>query len=429
MLQRYLLTFCNQGIVSLFNFVLTLSLVRQWEVYDFGIFALILQITLTLEGFQNALVATPLSVWAPAMTRRAPRVRIETTLWSVGSVLMIGVAIGAALITAMLTDDGGWLVAAAVSGFLVARLVRHYGRAYLFARLQPGKVAIADVGYVAIGSVAVALVWWAPDAASLIVVLALLTAGSLIGTVASLVAAGCRLRPAWRRRTLAHYLVPWRTARWGLVGVTTTTIHTRSHAAVVTGFFGPELFAVLAAGEALVGPIRTALQAWGMITRPTMATAYGRNDQPAIDRMNGISLLLLGGGLAAFAALLWAAWGPISNAVYGDKYADMSLIVGLWVVIVSLLALRTIISITLQAMRAFRELAFATAYGAGVSLAAVTGLALVFGFEYSLIGLALGEAVVLGLLTRAYLRLRTVSGTAREAVVPESQPAHPLAPR
>lgn len=424
MLNRYLLSFCNQGLVSLFNFALTISLVRQWEVYDFGVFALILQIALTLEGLQNALVATPLGMLAPAIQRHAPRRGMEATLWCAGSIIMIVVTIGAALVTAVLIDSwrDSWLVVVGVSGFLLARLARHYGRALLFSRLMPGKVAIADLTYVGIGSIAIAAVWLDPSQVNLPMVLLLLTAGSLIGTVASLMAAGYNFRPVWRGRILRRYAVPWKTARWSLVGVTTTTVHTRSTTAVVTTVFGPELFAVLAAGEALIGPIRTALQAWGMITGPTMAGAYGRRDQAAINRINGISLVVLGVALAIFSAILWLAWGPISAAVYGDKYEDMSLIVGLWVVITALLAARSVISITLQAMQAFRALAFATAYGAGVSLAAVTFLALTLGFEYSLLGLAVGEAVVLATLVRTYARLRKTAAVAQENL-PSDRPA------
>ncbi len=428
MLKRYLLTFCNQGLVSVFNFALTISLVRQWEVYDFGIFALVLQIALTLEGFQNALVATPLSVWAPALARRAPRRWMETTLWSVGSLLMILTTVGAAIVTALIVDvpgEGwgsaqGWLLIAAVSGFLLARLIRHFGRAYLFARLAPGQVAIADLTYVVVGCGALAAVWLVPDTTNLPIVLAVLAAGSVLGTGLSMATAGVRLLPAWRRRVLSYYAAPWKQARWGLIGVTTTTLHTRSHAGVVTAMFGPELFAVLAAGEALVGPIRTGLQAWGMITRPTMAAAFGRDDQGEIDRINRISLVVLGAGLAAFIVLLVVVWGPLSAAIYGDKYADMSLIVGLWALIIGLFAVRSVMSITLQAMRAFRELAFATGYGAVVSLVSVTILAGLAGFEYSLLGLAMGETVVLASTLRCYLRLRRAapkigSGTAEPA--------------
>ncbi len=408
MLKRYFLTFCNQGLVSVFSFALVISLVRQWEIYDFGIFALVLQVALTLESFQSAFVTAPLSVLAPATTRRAPRLIIESTLWSTGSLLIAVVAVVAIAAAAVLDNSGRTLaVTVTVAAFLTARLLRDYARSYLFSRLLPAKVAVADLVYVGVGSVVVAAVWAWPLEVDLVIVLAGLAAGALIGAWLSLVAAGVPIRVHLRRSLLRRYRGVWnRTARWAVAGVTTTTLHARSHTIVVTAAFGPELFAALAAGEALVAPIRAALHAWGTITRPIMAAAFGRRDLATIDRINRFSMALLAAGFLLFVSVLWLSWDFVNNALYGSKYTDMALIVGLWVLVIGLVSLRSILSITLQSMQAFRELSFATLYGAVVSLGSVVLLVSIAGFEYSLLGLAIGESVVLAVVVRTYRRLR-----------------------
>ncbi len=411
---RYLLSFTNQGLVSLFNFALAISLVRQWAVYDFGVFALLLQITVTLEGFLNALVAVPISVWAPAYTRRTPRLAMETTLWNVGSISIVSAAAITAIAAALLLENAGnpWLIGAVVAGFLLARLGRFFCRAFLFSRLMPGMVAIADVAYVGIGSLVIAAVWLWPAEVTLPIVLVVLTAGSLIGVFASLAAAGVRPRLSWRLRTLKRYRELWASVRWSLFGVSTTVAHNRSYTAVVTGFFGPELFAVLAAGEALIlGPVRAALLAWGMITRPTMAKAYGRDDHRAIGRINAISVAAVVAGLVVLITFLALAWDWISATIFGEKYGDMSLVVTLWLAVIAVFGVRSVISTTLQAMRAFRPLAMATAYGAVVSLVVVAVLATQVGFQYSILGLAVGETVILAHMLRTYLRLRRSPGS------------------
>lgn len=432
MLKRYFLTFCNQGLVSVFNFALVVSLVRQWEIYDFGIFALVLQIALTLESFQSAFVTAPLSVLAPATTRRAPRLIIETTLWGTGSLLIAVVAVAAIAGTAVLDESGRTLVVAVtIAGFLTARLLRDYARSYLFSRLLPAKVAVADLIYVGVGSGVVAAVWVSPQQVDLVVVLAGLASGALIGAWLSLVAAGVPTRIHLRRRVLRRYRGMWsRTARWAVAGVTTTTLHARSHTIVVTAAFGPELFAALAAGEALVAPIRAALHAWGTITRPIMATAFGRRDLANIDLINRISMALLAAGFLLFTSALWLSWDFISNALYGSKYTDMALIVGLWVLVIGLVSVRSVLSITLQSMQAFRELSFATLYGAVVSLGSVALLVSIAGFEYSLLGLAIGESVVLTIVITTYrgLRARQRRDYPESTGEPQEHAATPIGP-
>ncbi len=433
MLQKYLLTFCNQGILSLFNFALNIALVRAWAPIDYGIFALTLVVAMTLEALQNALVNAPLSVHVPAITRRAPRAVTEIMLSSVSVMLALVALVGGVGFGLAFFDEANLplLTALGVGGFMGSQLLRAYGRSFLFAQLRPTMVAISDLTFVGIGGPAIAVVWLEPEwfDPSLVMpatVFGFLTFTNLLAMLVSFSVAKVSLRLTGRRRVLRRYREAWRDSRWALTGVVTVTLQSRAHAIVVTAAFGEATFAALAAGAILFGPMRMVLQAWGMITRPFLARAAGRRDRREIVMTNRLSLITVGGGYVVFVSLLYYFWDWIEAQLYAGKYEDMEIIVVLWAVVSILFAGRTLLSIPLQSMREFKQVALATAFGAAVSLVAVTILALMVGFQYSIAGVGMGEVVSLIYVLHVYRRcMRNLASAERikEAKISVNEPA------
>ncbi|MHA1565520.1 MAG: lipopolysaccharide biosynthesis protein [Alphaproteobacteria bacterium] len=404
MVQKYLLTFCNQGLLSLLNFALNIVLVRAWVPADYGIFALTIVVALTFEVLQNALINAPLSVHVPALNRHAPRAVMEIMLSTISAMLAVVAFFGGLGLGLLVFSEAQYplLTAFGVGAFMGTQLLRVYGRAYLFAQLRPSMVAISDLTYVAVGATMVVSIWLMPDAVVPGTIFGILAGANLVALFFSFTVAGVKMRLTARWRVLRRYRESWKDSRWALAGVITTSVQSRAHVLVVTMAFGEAVFAALAAGAILFGPIRLVLQAWGMITRPFLARAVSRNDIEEIVMTNRISLAAVMAGYAVFISLLYVFWDIAEAQLYAGKYEDMEVIVVLWAIVTLLFAGRALLAVPLQAMRQFKRLAYATALGAVVSLASVIVLTFTLGFQYSIAGVGMGEAVSLAYVIYVY---------------------------
>ncbi len=408
MIRKYILSFANQGLISLFHFVINIVLVKLWEPAAYGVFALVLVIVWTLRSVQGAALNSPLGVHAPRLNRRAPRALLELALSSVNAlfVLLVFLAVAAGALLSgddLLSPVAAWAVAAYTAGSLLI----NYVRAYLFSYLKAGIVTAVDLTFVAISGLAIALALLAPEQTSLASVLGLLAAGSFAGAIVGFVLSGQPLRLTLKPRVLAYYLAPWRDVRWALAGVGIINLQTRAHALIVSASLGAEAFAVLAAGNLLFGPIRMLLVAWGKITRPYLARCIGQDRVGKISESNRLSFIALGLGFTILFSGLYLFWAPIDALIYGDKYADMKLVVAAWGLVSVLSSCRSLLSIPLQSMLAFRQLALLQLTGALTSLVAVTVLIVFADFRLSIFGIALGEAITLLLSWNLY---RTENG-------------------
>ncbi len=405
MWQKYSLSLTNQGLVSLFHFSINLALVRLWEPVNYGVFALAMVVVWTLRSVQGASLNTPLSVHAPRLNRHAPRVLMEVALSSINAtfILLVFIAVaGGAMLTR--SDLISPLTALAIAAYAASALMINYVRAYLFSYLKAVLVTVVDLTFVAISGLAVFLVIYFPDQATLLSVFGLLAAGSFAGAMVGLVLSGTRLRITTKPKRLAHYLGPWRDARWALTGVGIFSVQTKAHALIVATTLGPEAFAILAAGNILFGPIRMLIVAWGKITRPYLARAIGRDQISKVSNANRLSFIALGIGFLLFFSALYLFWPFIEETVYRGKYENVGMIVILWGSVSLLNASRNLLAIPLQSMLAFRQLAILQTAGAVTSLVSVAILVTFVDFRLSILGIALGECVNLLLSWNLYRR-------------------------
>lgn len=403
MVLKYLLSFVNQGMVSLFHFTVTIVLIRLWEPAAYGTFALVLVVVWTLRSVQGAALNTPLGVHAPRLNRRAPRALMELTLTSLNALYILAVflivAAGALLSSHDLISP---MAALAIAAYAAAALCINYMRAYLFSYLKAGIVTAVDLTFVTISSLAIALALFAPEHATLESIFGLLAAGSFAGATVGLIMSGKPLRIAVKSHQLARYKGPWRDARWALAGVGISNLQNRAYALIVGVALGPEAFAILAAGNILFGPIRMLLVAWGKITRPYLARAIGQDQISKIGQANRLSFVALTLGFLILFTGIYLFWGAIEGFIYAEKYADMRVVVALWAIVSVLASFRALLSIPLQSMLAFRRLAKLQLTGAFASLAGVAILVTVTDFRLSILGIALGETITLLLSWNLY---------------------------
>jgi O-antigen/teichoic acid export membrane protein len=404
-IRRYTASIASQGALSAFSFLLSLFMLRVMNVEDFGLFALVVVIANVFAGISNALAATPLTVYVPALAAQRERIRMEATLAAANGLLCIALTAVTLAGSYLYRPDFGF--AGACAAYVGTFCARHYWRTAAFARRRPEVALSTDLVYVALGIAALAAAM-AMAGASLDVGLAFAVLSAV--NVMSMIGIGQRLaigpRLPLRRFMPAIYRRVWDECGWSLLGVVTSAVQTQAHSFVVSSFSGPAAFAPLAAGNALFGPMRMAVVAWQMVARPDFAAAIAKGDETRIRRAVRVSAALFLAGNAIFIVCLYGVWDFVEAHLFRQKYdgQPMFLIVALWAAVATVSAVRGVLSGVVQAYRDFRPLAMATVWGGALSLGAATGLYFMSGPTASLGGVLAGEVFTLIYLMRLTAR-------------------------
>lgn len=396
---RYAIAALDQVALSVFNFGLTLGLVRALSATDFGIVSLWMTVSLFAVGIQNALVNTPLSVYLPGARDETARRRLEAALATVNLATLVATALGVAAV--YLVSDAEWtppdtLTALAVITFVVTSLSREYYRSIAFARRDMAMLVLVDAPYVAVTGVCLALLLlWPQRFASLSVAFLTLSLGAIVSQTL--------LRP--RRATGAPRpfgrgcLQPYRRIAgevgWSLTGVVATHLHARSYVYVTINLVGLAGLAAINVVGVLFRPVRTMLTAWGRSALPQLAGLYAAGRIAAFDRLILQAFAAAGLASAAWTALLWLGWDQIARHFFAGKYPDAWLLLLPWAVAAGLQCMEYTLGIALQAAREFRFLAYTTLISAPLTVAATAGIVVWHDYTWTMYGTAFGNLVAL----------------------------------
>jgi len=404
--SRYLWSVGAQGSVSGFHFVLNLLLLRLVTPYEYGSFAFAFVLAMFASAINNALIATPLTVWTPIIKEEGERRRSEALFGTLNLALFLvllggGLTAAAQLDTPQLRDT-----ALGTSLFVAVYAARQYSRTTGYARLRPLIPAAGDLIYVVCGTLLIGgwllLMSGTPPIGAVLVMLA-------IANLAAMLAERLTLRgslPRSIRFSIEPYRAIWRETRWALAGSLTTLFLAQAHSVVVTARLGPDAFAPLAAGFVLFGPVRIALLTWQNMVKPELAIALDEGRTQAVRAQLLKITLVTAGAVAVLGTLLALVWPLLHAALYAARYADapMAHIVALWAVITLFAACYNAPSAALQALREFRRLALASVAGAVLSGAAVLLLLSTHGAVHTLYGVLMAELFMAVWLTRLLLR-------------------------
>lgn len=421
----YLRAVAAQGVVSAFHFALNLTLVRLVVPEQYGLFAFAFVLAMFASAVNNALIATPLTVWTPIIVDPVERAGRERMFGTLSVALSLALAAGG-LAWTLAAGDGLAPVALGTTAFVSLYAARHYSRSTGYARMRPLVTAAGDLAYVVAGVTLAGALVLAVDAVPIGAVLCTLALANLVAMLVEHVGLhGTLPRPRLPpRREFEAYAEIWQQSRWALVGSLTTLFLAQAHSLIVTWVDGPGAFAPLAAGTVLFGPVRIALTTWQNMVKPELAVALheGRLAEVRVrlrraNLATALAVLALGAGLAL-------AWPHVHGFLYERRYsgAPMGTIVSIWCAVTLCAALYNVPSAALQALRDFRRLAMASLWGALVSGTAVGTLLFLTAPAYTLLGVLAAEAFMAVYLTRTlYASLeraegRGADGRARGAV-------------
>jgi len=401
-LLRYGSAIFSQGLISGFHFVLNLLLVKLLPVADFGLYALTFVLAILASSVGNALISTPLCVYAPG-TNDAERTRIEsmlTTLMALllGSALVIGV-----MVSLSLGNKGhDFQAMIAASMFIVSYLARQYSRSFGYSRFDVISVLWGDMAYVCTG--ALLLIAHNMQVASISSV-DVLTILAIANGIAVLIEVGRLPQPISLMKLKAavtEYLPIWQQARWALVGAITTVIVSQAHSLVVSALKSPAAYAPLAAGFVIFGPVRVIFTTIQNVIKPEMALAIADQRHADARRQMILSSAISAAAVLVLIICCYLGWPWIDQYLYSERYADapMKTIVFMWAALTFVSALQNGPFAVLQSLKAFKQLALATVFGSGVSLLAVAIMLSLAPIHWSLAGILIAELIVVAWVVR-----------------------------
>lgn len=395
--SRYLWAVGAQGLVSGFHFALNLVLLRTVVREDFGIYAFTFVLAMFASAINNAVIATPLTVWTPVIKNPEDRRSSEAMFSTLNAILFFLLVVAGFLYAVLLPDSStSNLTLVGATLFVAVYAARQYSRTTGYARLRPLVPAAGDISYVIAGSLLVAVALMQDELPDIgVVLLALAAANAIAMLVESIVLNGFA---QWPRvvagiKSLHLYRPIWRDSRWALIGSITTLVVGQAHSLVVTSRVGPEAFAPLAAGFVLFGPVRIALLTWQNMVKPEIAVALSEGRASTVRAQLKKTTLSTAIAVLVLGVILYIAWPWIHEFLYANRYADapMGLIVTLWAATTFFAASYNAPSAALQALRDFRLLAMASIFGAMLSAFLVFVLLWLFGAPQTLYGVLVAE--------------------------------------
>ncbi len=395
-LLRYGSAIFSQGLISGFHFILNLLLVKLLPVADFGLYALTFVLAILSSSVGNALISTPLCVYAPG-TNDAERARIESMLTTLMTLLLGAAMVTGVLVSLSLSNTGDdFHIMIAASTFIVSYLARQYSRSFGYSRFDVMSVLWGDMAYVCIGAILLlAHNVYAADIRSVDV----LTVLTIANGIAVLVEVGRLPHPISLMKLKAaatEYLPIWQQARWALIGAITTVIVSQAHSLVVSALKSPAAYAPLAAGFVIFGPVRVIFNTIQNVIKPEMALAIAEHRVADARRQMILSSAISAAAVLVLIVCCYIGWPWIDQYLYSERYSDapMKTIVFMWAALTLVSALQNGPFAVLQSLKAFKQLAMATVFGSSVSLVAVAIMLNLAPVHWSLAGILMAELFV-----------------------------------
>lgn len=386
-LRRYGLVSGSSAFVSVAHFAIQLVAIARLPASGVGLLAFAIVLIQLGFGLSNALVCAPYSILIHRTDGRTDGLR---TLRAVNLALSVGYGVLVGVVMGVGASSLAVALGFGATAFLA--LIRWFGRNHAYAEDQPVRAALSDLIYAAIlGLWAGAVLWLggglAHIAAGFVVatLLALVPFTAVIGALVGIASLGA-YRPIWRDQ-----------ASWALVVVVTSEATTNGHAYLVTAMLGPDAFAPLSVAALFLRPLNVCITALTQTERPRMARdlSAGRVDAAERSRRHFLLVLLLlwAGTIALAAGMLWLVPGTVVPAKLDARSVEIAVV--LTGAIALLQCIMTPASVLLQAADRFRALATASMVACGVSVAGVALVLTSFAAAWSLVGILLGQAVMM----------------------------------
>jgi len=398
-----LISFFDQALLSITNFLIGIFLIRHTGKADYGQYVLAFAVILYSTGIQNAVITVPMTVLAPGKTR------LESDHFCSGLatgqyLLFIPLCIISLITTAALAYGGvinrhQAMLMAAVAFAVQAVALREFFRGLFSQRLKPQAVLLLDMVYVAMLACGFMVSWKQLPMAAIVI---MGVASALTGVGGWLLARlPLETSVTSLRQTLAE---SWRHGKWALAGVTVTWLQDQSYIYLLTMLAGAASTAEASAARLFLAPVALLTASFARTLMPRWATLRHEGKTDRIRRMLNKTSLILTGLIVLYAMAVFFGREPILRNILTTEYQGAASLISLWSVLLILQAVRANYSWALQVFCRFRLITLANGVSATVVL--LSGLILItrYGAAGSITAMIIGEALFVSLLWKAYAR-------------------------
>jgi O-antigen/teichoic acid export membrane protein len=417
-LSRYAMALAGNAGSSGAQFLLSLVMLAKLPSAGFGLFAILILVAQFVFAVAAALFVAPMA----AIVREAGSAPIRQDVgssgedaWTVLSLLQLAFGLVGALLASGIPAllGAGWIGSIVYGSLVLLGCLRQFGRISQYSRSDQRGVVASDVLFFATLLVGVLLVVVSDPSQAMVLAFAsmALAHGLGIGPLAS------QFRDLRRqlalpgaaestRGLLSGFKTIWlRYSGWSLLGAVSTEATANAHSYLVVGMLGPAGYGAIAASAVLTRPGNVALLALSEFERARLAQIHAANQDPAFSRRllktASAAIWLASVGLT-FAALMWF---PDLLTARGYDRDDFTLAAWGWMAVLLARCAYLPASTEMQALGAFRELAWPTVIAMPVSLLGTAVLLLFFSAPSTLVAIALGQIVAGMLIVARYREL------------------------
>lgn len=387
----------DQTILSVFNFLLQLALIRFWQPDQYGEFALFANAFLTLSNFQNGLFTTQYGVLVPQAGSDAERADLRTAIftWNVLYCVVFSLVASAA-IQLVVPDHSVLATFAAGTCYFGATLLREYTRVAMISEQRVATALWTDLAglAVALGFIGVFFRFFSPpDVWHVLFSLAMGAATSI--AIESL--GNRNLYPlSLSRETCRRYVDIFRQhVSWILVGIITTELQLRTLFFLLGAWYGLATVGVVQAGMMLFRPIGVLWLAWSRVIRPVFAKAYASGDGASAARLSHLSAAGFLAATVASLAAIWIFWPLIEQYVFAHRYPGVGQAVAFWGLVMTVSFVKGTYSVQLQGQTRFRELSYISLIAAALTIGSMIVIARLQGPIHAILGSLAGELFML----------------------------------
>lgn len=410
------LALLDQILLSAFNLLIGLALVRQWTPELFGVYSVVFTLGFAASSLQNAVIATQLSVLRPK-EKGTPAERL--LLGSFGFVNLalamtagLAVLVGTAAVWASSHPGLPW----AAGAFIVAGVLREYARSVLFSELDLKAVLLTDFAYVMVTALGLVADQLADGGLGLAPVLLAQAVGSLLAIAPTVLRRRDAFRPRFAAPERSYFRDVWRSqSRWALIGVVASEIQSRGYVLIVGAAFGTAAVGTLQAGAMLFRPLNVLAQAWSRIARTWLADRFNRGARSEAQRFAHWSAAGFVAATVGLVGTVMLVWPLLERELFRGNYPGIATVVLLWGAIQVLLMIGAVYSLQVQALLRFKELSRGNVIGAGVALGALGLVCVQADWRLSILAVAAGQIALLIVIARILAHDLAAEATGRVA--------------
>jgi O-antigen/teichoic acid export membrane protein len=328
--SKGVLALCDQGAVSITNFLTGMAIGRWAGKSELGLYAVCWTLTLVAAEVSAALITTPYTVFGPQMGK-TDRGRYLGSMFmqqlALSALMASAILLGAVVASARGVPNALAHASIATAAAVAFMCLREFGRRICFADLNVLSALVLDAAACGFQIAGMVLLWKRGSLTAFNVFI--LIGGLSIGvTLAWLLLYRTRLC-IQRRYWMSGLKHNWDFAKWVLAGGFIMAMAMQLYPWLLTLLHGSEVTGIWAACYATGALGNPVLVGLGNYLGPKISNVYASDGARPMQRYVYRSSMLLASLLLPFVAVLVVCGGRIMSTMYGAAYAGNGLVVAL----------------------------------------------------------------------------------------------------